>query len=78
MLDKQLARKLAPVVNNPEAWEPLKEYLLKAKTLELQVLAVATSELELFRSQGRLSSLVKLESLKDSVREAVERTDEKN
>jgi hypothetical protein len=75
MLDKQLARKLAPVVNNPEVWEPLKEYLQKAKTLELQVLAVATSELDLFRSQGRLSSLVKLESLKDSVKEAMERKD---
>jgi hypothetical protein len=75
MLDRQLARKLAPLVNNPELWEALKEHLQKAKTLELQVLAVATSELELYRSQGRLSSLAKLESLKDSVKEAMERKD---
>jgi hypothetical protein len=61
------------VVNNPEVWEPLKEYLQKAKTLEQQVLAVATSELELFRSQGRLSSLVKLEQLKESVKAEMER-----
>jgi hypothetical protein len=77
MLDKQLARKLAPVVNNPEVWEPLKEYLQKAKTLELRVLAVATSELELYRSQGRLNSLERLEQLKDSVRVEMERKDEK-
>jgi hypothetical protein len=75
MLDKQLARKLAPVVNNPELWLPLKEHLSSLKNLELQVLAVATSELELYRSQGRLSSLAKLESLKDSVKEAMERID---
>jgi hypothetical protein len=75
MLDKQLARKLAPVVNNPDLWLPLKEHLSSLKNLELQVLAVATSELELYRSQGRLSSLAKLEGLKDSVKEAMERTD---
>ena len=75
MLDKQLARKLAPLVNNPEAWEPLKEYLQTLKNLELQVLAVATSELELYRSQGRLNSLVRLEQLKDSIKEAMERKD---
>jgi hypothetical protein len=75
MLDKQLARKLAPVVNNPEVWEALKEYLQKAKTLELRVLAVATSELELYRSQGRLSSLERLEQLKDSVKVEMERKD---
>jgi hypothetical protein len=75
MLDKQLARKLAPLVNNPDLWLPLREHLNSLKNLELQVLAVATSELELFRSQGRLNSLAKLESLKDSVKEAMERKD---
>jgi hypothetical protein len=75
MLDKQLARKLAPLVNNPELWEPLKEYLHRAKTLEQQVLAVATSELELYRSQGKLNSLVKLEQLKESVKAEMERRD---
>jgi hypothetical protein len=63
------------VVNNPDLWLPLKEHLSSLKNLELQVLAVATSELELYRSQGRLSSLAKLESLKDSVKEAMERID---
>jgi hypothetical protein len=73
MLDKQLARKLAPLVNNPEIWLPLKEYLNSLKTLEQQVLAVATSELELFRSQGKLSSLGRLEQLKDIVKSELER-----
>ena len=73
MVDKSLAKKLAPLVNNPQAWEALKEYLVNQKTLEQQVLAVATSELELFRSQGRLSSLVRLEQLKDEVKEALDR-----
>jgi hypothetical protein len=62
-------------VNNPEAWEALKEYLQKAKTLELRVLAVATSELELYRSQGRLNSLERLEQLKDNVKAELERKD---
>jgi len=73
MVDKSLAKKLVPLVNNPQAWEALKEYLDNQKTLEQQVLAVATSELELFRSQGRVSSLVRLEQLKDEVKEALDR-----
>ena len=73
MVDKSLAKKLVPLVNNPQAWEALKEYLVNQKTLEQQVLAVATSELELFRSQGRVSSLVRLEQLKDEVKEALDR-----
>jgi hypothetical protein len=43
--------------------------------LEQQVLAVATSELELFRSQGKLSSLGRLEQLKDIVKSELERKD---
>jgi hypothetical protein len=76
MLDKQLAAKLAPLVMNPELWEALKEHLLNLKNLELQGLAVATSELELYRKQGRVSSLVNLLQLKDQVREAKQRTEE--
>ena len=76
MLDKQLAAKLAPLVMNPELWEALKEHLLNLKNLELQGLAVATSELELYRKQGRVSSLVNLLQLKDQVREAKQRIEE--
>ena len=76
MLDKQLAAKLAPLVINSELWEALKEHLLNLKNLELQGLAVATSELELYRKQGRVSSLVNLLQLKDQVREAKQRIEE--
>jgi hypothetical protein len=75
MLEKQLARKLAPLVNNRELWEALKEHLNNLKTLELQVLAVGTSELELFRSQGKVNSLVKLLQLKETVQECIERSE---
>jgi hypothetical protein len=73
MLDKTQAKKLAPLVNNQQVWDHLKEYLLSLKNLELQALAVATSELEMFRCQGRVSSLVRLERLPDEVKEALER-----
>ena len=75
MLDKELAHKLAPLVNSPELWEALKEYLHKAKTLELRVLVGATSELEVYRSQGRVSSLERLEQLRDNVKVIMEQRD---
>ena len=76
MLDKQLARKLSLLVNNPEAWEALKEHLDSLKTLELQALVAATSEQEMFRSQGKVALLVRLEQLKEQVKEAKERANE--
>ena len=75
-MDKLQAKKLLPLVNNKEVWESLKEYLNSRKTLEQQVLAGATSELELFRSQGRLSSLVHLEQLKDNIMVVLKEKDE--
>ena len=76
MLDKQLAAKLSPLTGNKELWEGLTEHLNNLRTLELQALAVATSELELYRKQGRVSSLANLLQLKDQVREAKQRTEE--
>jgi hypothetical protein len=76
MLDKQLARKLNLLVGNRELWLALKEHLNNLKTLELQALAVATSEQEMFRLQGRLNSLVRLEQLEGQVKEALSRRDE--
>jgi hypothetical protein len=70
MLDKNLAQKLSPLVNNPELWEPLKAHLNSLKTLELQALVAATSELEVFRRQGRVNSLDNLLKLKDTVNES--------
>ena len=67
MLDKQLAQKLSPLVNNPEMWEALKEFLAYQRNLELQGLVVATSELEVYRRQGKVNSLDNLLKLKDIV-----------
>ena len=67
MLDKQLANRLTPLVNNRELWEALKEHLNNLRMLELQALAVATSEQEMFRKQGRVSSLANLLTLKEQV-----------
>jgi hypothetical protein len=75
MLDKQLAAKLSPLTSNKELWEALKEHLNNLKTLELQGLVVATSELELYRKQGKVNSLVNLMQLKEQVSEAKQRTE---
>jgi hypothetical protein len=76
MLDKQLALKLKALVGNQIIWEAFKEHLNNLKTLELQALVVATSESEMFRSQGRVNSLVRLEQLDLQVREAINRKEE--
>jgi hypothetical protein len=73
MLNKTQARKLNPVVNNQQVWEVLAEHLSNLKTLELQALAVATSESEMYRLQGRIHSLARLESLPEQVKEALSR-----
>jgi hypothetical protein len=46
--------------------------------LELQALVGATSELEVYRSQGKINSLVMLEQLKEQVEEATKRKEEIN
>jgi hypothetical protein len=76
MLDKQLALKLKALTGNQIIWEAFKEHLNNLKTLELQALVVATSESEMFRSQGRVNSLVRLEQLDLQVREAINRKEE--
>jgi hypothetical protein len=44
--------------------------------LDLQALVVATSEQEMFRLQGKMSSLVRLEQLDLQVKEALTRREE--
>tara|TARA_R100000084_G_scaffold86115_1_gene40844 strand:+ start:289 stop:513 length:225 start_codon:yes stop_codon:yes gene_type:complete len=72
MLSKQLAKKLNPLVNNPQ-WEAFKEHLNNLKTLDQQALVVAQSEQEMYRLQGKLRSLVHLEQLEEQVKEAITR-----
>lgn len=76
MLDKEMASRLGPLVNNPELWVALKEHLNNLRNLELQGLAVATSELELYRKQGKVSSLANLMNLKEQAFEAKQRIEE--
>jgi L-2-hydroxyglutarate oxidase LhgO len=76
MLDKQLAKRLNLLVGNKELWEAFKEHLNNLKNLELQALVVATSESEMFRLQGKVSSLVRLEQLDLQVKEAINRKEE--
>jgi hypothetical protein len=64
------------LTGNPIIWEAFKELLNNLKTLELQALVVATSESEMFRSQGRVNSLVRLEQLDLQVKEAINRKEE--
>jgi undecaprenyl pyrophosphate synthase len=76
MLDKMLAKKLNPLVNNREQWESMKEHLLSLKNLALQELVVATSEQEMYRLQGKLNLLGRLEQLPEQVKEAINRKEE--
>ena len=76
MLDNQLARKLAPLVKNKTHWEPLEEHLNNLKTLELQVLVAATSEQEMFRSQGKMNLLGRMLELPQVVNEVLERKED--
>jgi hypothetical protein len=70
MLDKQMAKRLSVLTSNKEVWEAFKEHLNNLRVLELRVLVTGTSEPELYRSQGKVSSLERLERLKDEVEEA--------
>jgi hypothetical protein len=53
-----------------------KEYLNEVKNWELQALATATSEQEMYRLQGRIAFLVRLEQLPERVKETLNRKDE--
>jgi hypothetical protein len=77
-LDKTLARKLNLLVGNKDLWEALLEHLQNLKNLDLQALVVATSEQEMFRLQGKVNSLVRLEQLHLQVKEALNRKTEEN
>jgi hypothetical protein len=76
MLNKQQAKNLVPLVNNPQIWQALQEHLNHLRTLEVQGLVGATSEQEMFRSQGKLRLVAHLEQLKDEVLEAINRQEQ--
>jgi hypothetical protein len=76
MLDKQMAKRLNPMVNSPQ-WEDFKEHLNNLKMLDLQAMVVATSEQEMYRLQGRLRLVGLLEQLPEQIKEAINRIEEK-
>ena len=67
-MNAQQAKKLLPLVNNPETWEPLKEHLQQLGQMMQRQLVVAESELEMRRLQGKLALLETLQNLKVSAK----------
>ena len=65
MLNKQQAKKLAPLLNNKE-WPLMVEYLGELRELTIRGLATAQSESELRQAQGKLVLLETLLQLKDN------------
>jgi hypothetical protein len=72
-MDKQLAKRLLPLVNNKDQWEPLKEFLQEQILLTHQALVVVQSEQELRQLQGKAASLGMLLQLQDRVRAEAKR-----
>jgi hypothetical protein len=70
-----IARKLHNLVHNPEAWEPLEEYLLEQIQWTHQALGVETSELVFRQLQGKLASLELIKNLKDVVKSTIANDD---
>ena len=66
-MDNSLAKRLKAITHNPALWEALQEHLKEQQTLARLELETETSELVLYRSQGKLSSLRDLLQLKQVV-----------
>jgi hypothetical protein len=75
MLNKEQARKVSSLVTNKEAWDSLEEYLKEQIQMTLRALVGARSELEVFRLQGKITSLEMLKGLKQDYDAAVKARD---
>lgn len=64
MLNKKQASKVSQLVANKEAWDSLEEYLREQIQMTLRALVAAQSELEVFRLQGKITSLEQIKGLK--------------
>tara|TARA_R110002049_G_scaffold85378_6_gene217056 strand:- start:246 stop:476 length:231 start_codon:yes stop_codon:yes gene_type:complete len=71
-MNEQQAKLLLPLVNNPQAWAALEEYLKELVVLHRTRLVVEESESEMRRLQGKLVLLETLVVLKKSVNDTVE------
>jgi hypothetical protein len=72
MLNKEQASKVGPLVNNPQAWEALTQYLADLHQLTLRGLVTAQSEREMFQLQGKMVLLETLQNLKSNHQNVVE------
>ena len=72
MLNKEQARKVAPLINNPQAWDSLTGYLTDLHQLTLRGLVTATSEQEMFRLQGKMALLETLLNLRSNHQKVVD------
>jgi len=75
MLNKEQARKVSSLVTNKEAWDSLETYLQEQIQMTLRALVGARSELEVFRLQGKITSLEMLKGLKADYEAAVKAKD---
>ena len=75
MLNKQEAQKISPLVTNKEAWNSLETLLQGQIQMTLRALVGARSELEVFRLQGKITSLETLKGLKEDYDAAVKAKD---
>jgi len=71
MLNKKQASKVSQLVTNKEAWDSLEEYLREQIQMTLRALVAAQSELEVFRLQGKITSLEQIKGLKADYEAAV-------
>ena len=76
MLNKKQASKVSQLVTNKEAWDSLEEYLREQIQMTLRALVAAQSELEVFRLQGKITSLEQIKGLKADYDAAVRMRDE--
>jgi uncharacterized protein YbgA (DUF1722 family) len=74
-MDKQMAKRLLPLVNNKDQWEPLQEFLQQQTQMTHQALVMAQSEQEMRQLQGKATLLATLLQLKEWVRAEAERKD---
>ena len=66
MLNKEMLPMVGPLVNNPQVWEGLEEYLKALHQLTIRGLVMAQSEPELRQLQGKAALLEMLLKLKDN------------
>jgi hypothetical protein len=72
MLNKDQARKVAPLVSNPQAWEALNSYLVDLHQLTIRGLVTAQSEREMYQLQGKAALLEILLNLQNNHRKVIE------